>query len=135
MGDQSRQTNAVETDSVLIGSSCSRQNFFFIRMHITECFSETAPDVLIDLTTPEIGKLHTKIALEHGVRPVVGTTGFSESDLNELMELTDEKGIGAIIAPNFALGAVLMRFLYVACRFPALSNQSEHPETFLKSIR
>ncbi|MED1740967.1 4-hydroxy-tetrahydrodipicolinate reductase [Bacillus swezeyi] len=75
---------------------------------IHECFSETNPDVLIDLTTPEIGKVHTKIALEHGVRPVVGTTGFSESDLSELMELTDEKGIGAIIAPNFALGAVLM---------------------------
>lgn len=85
---------------------------------ITECFSETSPDVLIDLTTPEIGKLHTKIALEHGVRPVVGTTGFSESDLNELMELTDEKGIGAIIAPNFALGAVLMmKFSQMAANY------------------
>lgn len=75
---------------------------------IRACFSETQPDVLIDLTTPEIGKVHTKIALEHGVRPVVGTTGFSEADLKELTSLTEEKGIGAIIAPNFALGAVLM---------------------------
>ncbi|MDR4435477.1 4-hydroxy-tetrahydrodipicolinate reductase [Bacillus tequilensis] len=75
---------------------------------IRACFTETQPDVLIDLTTPEIGKVHTKMALEHGVRPVVGTTGFSEADLNELTSLTEEKGIGAIIAPNFALGAVLM---------------------------
>ncbi|MBK4203415.1 4-hydroxy-tetrahydrodipicolinate reductase [Bacillus spizizenii] len=75
---------------------------------IRACFTETQPDVLIDLTTPEIGKVHTKIALEHGVRPVVGTTGFSEADLKELTSLTEEKGIGAIIAPNFALGAVLM---------------------------
>ncbi|MCY8509528.1 4-hydroxy-tetrahydrodipicolinate reductase [Bacillus mojavensis] len=75
---------------------------------IHACFTETTPDVLIDLTTPEIGKVHTKVALEHGVRPVVGTTGFSEADLKELTTLTEEKGIGAIIAPNFALGAVLM---------------------------
>ncbi|MEC1749793.1 4-hydroxy-tetrahydrodipicolinate reductase [Bacillus mojavensis] len=75
---------------------------------IHACLTETTPDVLIDLTTPEIGKVHTKVALEHGVRPVVGTTGFSEADLKELTTLTEEKGIGAIIAPNFALGAVLM---------------------------
>lgn len=53
----------------------------FIYTDIHACFTETQPDVLIDLTTPEIGKVHTKIALEHGVRPVVGTTGFSEADL------------------------------------------------------
>ncbi|PAC85608.1 4-hydroxy-tetrahydrodipicolinate reductase [Bacillus subtilis] len=80
----------------------------FIYTDINACFTETQPDVLIDLTTPEIGKVHTKIALEHGVRPVVGTTGFSEADLKELTSLTEEKGIGAIIAPNFALGAILM---------------------------
>jgi 4-hydroxy-tetrahydrodipicolinate reductase len=75
---------------------------------IDKCFFETNPDVLIDLTTPEIGKIHTKKALLNGVRPVVGTTGFSEADLNELQELTAEKGIGAIIAPNFAIGAILI---------------------------
>lgn len=80
----------------------------FIYTGILACFTETQPDVLIDLTTPEIGKVHTKIALEHVVRPVVGTTGFSEADLKELTSLTEEKGIGAIIAPNFALGAILM---------------------------
>ncbi|MFC0271625.1 4-hydroxy-tetrahydrodipicolinate reductase [Metabacillus herbersteinensis] len=75
---------------------------------IEKCFFEKSPDVLIDLTTPEIGKLHTKLALKNGVRPVVGTTGFSQADLQEIERLTDEKGIGAIIAPNFALGAILM---------------------------
>ncbi|MDI5789374.1 hypothetical protein PO124_15895 [Bacillus licheniformis] len=38
--------------------------------------------------------------------------------MNELMELTDEKGIGAIIAPNFALGAVLMmKFSQMAANY------------------
>ncbi|MEK3808311.1 4-hydroxy-tetrahydrodipicolinate reductase [Metabacillus sp. SLBN-84] len=85
---------------------------------IEACFQETKPDVLIDLTTPEIGKIHTKKALEYGVRPVVGTTGFSDADLKELEQLTEEKGIGAIIAPNFAIGAILMmKFSQMAAKY------------------
>ncbi len=85
---------------------------------IDKCFFETNPHVLIDLTTPEIGKVHTKKALLNGVRPVVGTTGFSEEDIKELQELTVEKGIGAIIAPNFAIGAILMmKFSQMAAKY------------------
>lgn len=75
---------------------------------VAVCFQESKADVLIDLTTPEVGMLHTKTALEFGVRPVVGTTGFTKENLKELETLCHEKGIGCIIAPNFALGAVLM---------------------------
>lgn len=73
-----------------------------------QCMAEEEADVLIELTTPENGYLHTKLALEHHVRPVVGTTGFTETQLDELSELCKEKELGAIIAPNFAIGAVLM---------------------------
>lgn len=73
-----------------------------------KCFSETKADVLIDLTTPEAGRIHTLAALSHHIRPVVGTTGFSDADLAEIKEISKEKGIGCIIAPNFAVGAVLM---------------------------
>lgn len=75
---------------------------------VEKLMQKIRPDVLIDLTTPEVGMLHTKTALQYGVRPVVGTTGFSKEQLQELEELCHEKGIGCIIAPNFALGAVLM---------------------------
>lgn len=52
------------------------------------------------------------------MRPVVGTTGFSEADLKELQQLTEEKGIGCIIAPNFAVGAVLMmKFAKMAANY------------------
>ncbi len=48
-------------------------------------------DVVIDLTTPEVGKLHTEIALRYGVRPVVGTTGFTEDDIARLTQVAEEK--------------------------------------------
>lgn len=85
---------------------------------LSVCLQEMKPDVLIDLTTPEVGMKHTKTALEHGVRPVVGTTGFTKENLQELEELCHEKGLGCIIAPNFALGAVLMmKFSQMAGRY------------------
>ena len=74
----------------------------------SEAFYQLNADVLIDLTSPEAGYIHTKLALENGVRPVVGTTGFTEEQLMELEQLTTEKSLGAVIAPNFAVGAVLM---------------------------
>jgi 4-hydroxy-tetrahydrodipicolinate reductase len=86
--------------------------------NIGECLQKVNADVLIDLTTPEFGMMHTKTALENGVRPVVGTTGFSKENLKELEELCQEKGIGCVIAPNFAVGAVLMmKFAQMAGKY------------------
>lgn len=85
---------------------------------ITECLTAVKPDVLIDLTTPEVGMYHTKTALSLGVRPVVGTTGFTKENLAELESLCRERELGCIIAPNFALGAVLMmKFAQVAGKY------------------
>ncbi|WP_050615405.1 4-hydroxy-tetrahydrodipicolinate reductase [Bacillus testis] len=85
---------------------------------IDRCLSEVKADVLIDLTTPEVGMKHTTAALKHGVRPVVGTTGFTDENLAELESLCEEKGLGCIIAPNFAVGAVLMmKFSQMAAKY------------------
>lgn len=89
-----------------------------IYSNIINCLEDTKPDVLLDLTTPEIGKYNTKIALQYGVRPVVGTTGFTPEELEELRTLAAEKELGAIIAPNFAVGAVLMmKFSQMAAKY------------------
>lgn len=86
--------------------------------NIEECFQKVEADVLIDLTTPEFGMLHTKTALSYGVRPVVGTTGFTKENVNELEAICKEKGLGCIIAPNFAIGAVLMmKFAQLAGKY------------------
>lgn len=83
-----------------------------------QCFQQHKCDVLIDLTTPEVGKKHMLTAIECGVRPVVGTTGFTEEDVVELSQIAEEKKLGAIIAPNFAIGAILMmKFSQMAARY------------------
>ncbi len=85
---------------------------------IEKCLEEVKADVLIDLTTPEVGMYHAKTALNYGVRPVVGTTGFTKEDLQELEQICRDKNLGCIIAPNFAIGAVLMmKFSQMAAKY------------------
>jgi 4-hydroxy-tetrahydrodipicolinate reductase len=75
---------------------------------VQKALDEQKADVLVDFTTPHTVKEHMALAIRHGVRPVVGTSGLSEPEIQELSELCAVSGVGAIIAPNFALGAVLM---------------------------
>ncbi|MBP1969591.1 4-hydroxy-tetrahydrodipicolinate reductase [Virgibacillus natechei] len=83
-----------------------------------ECFTEIETDIFVDLTVPDVGYVHTKAALEQNIRPVIGTTGFTDEQLNELSTLAWEKKIGCIIAPNFAIGAVLMmKFSKMAAKY------------------
>lgn len=85
---------------------------------LTKLFLEKEPHVLIDLTTPEAVYTHTKLALEHGVRPVIGTTGFTDEQLQQLQQYATTNKLGAIIAPNFAVGAVLMmKFAAMAAQY------------------
>lgn len=75
---------------------------------LEEALEQGQPDVLVDFTTPSLVKRHMELAIEAGIRPVVGTTGLTEEEMSELDELCREREIGGIIAPNFAVGAVLM---------------------------
>ncbi|EMY4489962.1 TPA_asm: 4-hydroxy-tetrahydrodipicolinate reductase [Listeria monocytogenes] len=76
--------------------------------NLSEMLEEIKPDCVVDFTTPKVGYSNTKTILEHGVRAVVGTTGFTPEQISELRMIAESKKIGALIAPNFAVGAVLM---------------------------
>jgi len=65
-------------------------------------------DVVVDFTDPATVFKNTKIILNAGSRPVIGTTGLSEAQVNELKQLAESKKLGCLIAPNFTTGAVLM---------------------------
>ncbi|MHA6251117.1 4-hydroxy-tetrahydrodipicolinate reductase [Oceanobacillus sp. CAU 1775] len=92
------------------------------------CFQEVEADVFIDLTSPKTGYIHTKLALENNLRCVIGTSGFTEQSVNELKEIADAKQLGCIIAPNFAIGAVLMmKFSQMAATyFPDVEIIEKH---------
>ncbi|MHC4941087.1 MAG: 4-hydroxy-tetrahydrodipicolinate reductase [Planctomycetota bacterium] len=76
-----------------------------------------SPQVAIDFTTPDAVFDNVSTLLSSKVHAVVGTTGMSEEQLAALDELAKESGVGCLVAPNFALGAVLMmRFAEEAAR-------------------
>jgi len=79
-----------------------------IEKDLQKAFQEKQIDVVVDFTNPELVYNHTKLILENGARPVIGTTGLKENELEEFKKLSREKGLGCFIAPNFAVGAVLM---------------------------
>ena len=75
-------------------------------------------DVWVDFTTPKVAYEHTRFALEHDFAPVVGTTGFTSDEIEELIELSRKRELGGLIAPNFAVGAVLlMQFAAQAAKY------------------
>ncbi|MFQ6019889.1 MAG: 4-hydroxy-tetrahydrodipicolinate reductase, partial [Dehalococcoidia bacterium] len=78
----------------------------------------TRPDVLIDFTDAECTPKVARAALEAGTRLVIGTSGLSEAFLGELEKECQERRLGAVVAANFAIGAVLMMHLAkIAGRF------------------
>lgn len=83
-----------------------------------QCFKTIPADVFLDLTIPDVGFEHTKTALQCEVRTVIGTSGFTEEQIDELAAIADHNKVGCIIAPNFAIGAILMmQFAKQAAQF------------------
>jgi 4-hydroxy-tetrahydrodipicolinate reductase len=65
-------------------------------------------DAAINFTRPDAAFVTVRLALEQGVPNIVGTTGLGKEELAALGELAAEKGIQLFVAPNFAVGAILM---------------------------
>jgi 4-hydroxy-tetrahydrodipicolinate reductase len=90
-------------------------------------------DAAINFTRPDVVYVTVKRSLEQGVPNVVGTTGLGPEELTALGDLAGEKGVQLFVAPNFAVGAVLMmRFAAAAGRLlprseiVELHNESKH---------
>ncbi|HWJ03902.1 MAG TPA: 4-hydroxy-tetrahydrodipicolinate reductase [Verrucomicrobiae bacterium] len=73
-----------------------------------EILKSSGAQVMVDFTAPHSVMPNCKLALENGVRPVIGTTGLTEEDLSEIVELAKQANLGVFIAPNFSIGAILM---------------------------
>lgn len=76
--------------------------------NIENAIKTSKPDIMVDFTQPSVIFENAKIYLKNNVIPVIGTTGLSDSQIEELKNLSKENNTGCLIAPNFAIGAVLM---------------------------
>ena len=80
--------------------------------------SACQPDVMVDFTIAQATMSAARTAAKHGVNLVIGTTGMTTAEIEEIEQLTTTHQIGAVVASNFALGAVLMMHLAkIAARY------------------
>ncbi len=81
--------------------------------------ADAGAEVVVDFTHPDVVMDNVRFCVDQGIHAVVGTTGFDDARLAQVREwLAPKPDLGVLIAPNFAIGAILsMRFAAMAARF------------------
>jgi 4-hydroxy-tetrahydrodipicolinate reductase len=75
-------------------------------------------DVFVEYTKPAVAKTHVLSALANGAHVVIGTSGLTDADYQEVAEVADERGLGVLAVGNFALTVVLLqKFAEAAARW------------------
>lgn len=78
----------------------------------------SAAQVVVDFTHPDVVMDNVKYAVDNGIHCVVGTSGFNAERLDTVAGWLDGKDTGVLVAPNFAIGAVLsMHFAELAAKY------------------
>jgi 4-hydroxy-tetrahydrodipicolinate reductase len=85
---------------------------------LEEILKKSEDEIIVDFTCHEAACKHIEIALSRGLSIVSGTTGFSDLELQHFNREAEKKSVPLFIAPNFAIGAVLMmKFAATASRY------------------
>lgn len=81
--------------------------------------SDAGAEVVVDFTHPDVVLDNIRFCVDNDIHAVVGTSGFDATKLSTVAEWLEPKpGLGVLIAPNFAIGAVLsMRFAELAAKY------------------
>ena len=83
-----------------------------------DALAAAGAEVVVDFTVVDAARANLEWCADHGVHAVVGTTGFTDADLARFAERFGAGTANAVIAPNFAIGAVLMmRFAELAAPY------------------
>lgn len=75
-------------------------------------YRDTGPEnsvVLVDFTKPSVVYEHARASIAYGVHPVIGTTGLSPAQIEELNSFSIKASIGSAVIPNFSVGMVLLQ--------------------------
>ena len=94
--------------TTLAGAVDIMSNNDTIYKDIEIAIKEVKPDIVVDFTQPSAIFENAKLCLNLKTSVVIGTTGLSELQIEELKTLSEKNGVGCLIAPNFSTGAVLM---------------------------
>jgi 4-hydroxy-tetrahydrodipicolinate reductase len=70
---------------------------------------ETVQGVMVDFTHPDGVYENVRSSIAYGVRPVVGTTGLSDEQMQDLADFAEKASTGCLIVPNFSIGMVLLQ--------------------------
>jgi 4-hydroxy-tetrahydrodipicolinate reductase len=90
-------------DMELVGRADPR-----LEVTLAQALESKGPDVVVDFSVPESAADNAALCLERGVHAVVGTTGITPEQLERLDAAAQDSPANCLIAPNFAIGAVLM---------------------------
>ena len=128
MGSEVVRTVLSEKDMTLVGCVDIHGAGKTVEGQLVEAELKTAldkykPDVVVDFTRPDVVMNNLRVILSSGVNAVVGTTGFTKENLAELDELATTNKVGVLVAPNFAMGAILM--MKIACEVAKYFPQVE----------
>ncbi|MBM2811346.1 MAG: dapB [Chloroflexi bacterium] len=124
MGQEMREGLSRDPELAVVGGcdprnadATSRGNIV-VAQTLGGLLDSTSADVVVDFTTAEAAAENASIALGRGTSIVIGTTGLTEAQLETIDTLAQKAGAAAFVAPNFAIGAVLlMQFARIASRY------------------
>lgn len=122
MGSEAVRTILKNSELELVGAvaphppECSVNSHFGFNQTKTVNFQtdlrlmlqNSRPDVCVELTNPDVVFDNVMAIVASGSRPIIGTTGLTDKQRNIIDQALREKGLGGMLIPNFAIGAVLM---------------------------
>ncbi len=121
MGTETVAALGREEDLSLVGAVCRRERGEALALpsggevplstNLEQVLEQTGPAVLVDFTNAAVAMAAAPVSAARGVNLVLGVSGLTDADLSQLDDLAEEWGIGIIVAPNFALGAVILKKL------------------------
>ncbi|NQT29855.1 MAG: 4-hydroxy-tetrahydrodipicolinate reductase [Candidatus Saganbacteria bacterium] len=101
MGKETVNAILKETGLELVGQTDIGDN-------LGETIKETKAAVVVDFTHPSSAMKNAKTILSHKAHAIIGTTGLTNANLAEIKKLCSKHKVNCIVAPNFAIGAILM---------------------------
>ncbi|KPJ69339.1 dihydrodipicolinate reductase [candidate division WOR-1 bacterium DG_54_3] len=101
MGAETVEAVLKEADLELVGQADLGDD-------LTKTIQKTKAEVVVDFTHPSSVLENVKTILNQKAHAVVGTTGLTPTDLDEIKKLCSKNNVNCMVAPNFAIGAVLM---------------------------